>query len=92
MEWEKIVANDATDKVLISKIYKQLIQLNCKKQTNKQTNTKQNPNNPIKKWAEEDLNGHFPKEENMLSITNYYRNTDQNYSEVPPHNGQNGYK
>ena len=40
MEWEKIVANDATDKVLISKIYKQLIQLNCKKQTNKQTQNK----------------------------------------------------
>ena len=54
-EWEKIIANETSDKGLIPKIYKQLIQLNTSK-----------TNNPIKRW-EKDLNRHFSKEDIQMA-------------------------
>ena len=66
-EWEKIIAKGTTDKELISKIYKHLIQISIRK-----------ANNPIKRW-ERDLKRHFSKEdiqmankhEKMLNIAHY---------------------
>ena len=42
MEWEKVLANDISDKGIVPKIYKELIKLKTRK-----------PKNPVKKWAED---------------------------------------
>ena len=55
LEWEKIIANETTDKRLISKICKHLIQLNTRK-----------INNSIKKW-EKYLNRYFSKEDIQMA-------------------------
>ena len=60
-EWEKIIANETTDKGLISKIHKQLIQLNTRKTSN-----------PIKKWGK-DLKRHFSKEDTQMAYKHMKR-------------------
>ena len=54
-EWEKTIAHATTDKQLISKVYKQLLQFNSRK-----------INDPIKKWAKE-LNRHFCKQDIQIA-------------------------
>ena len=77
-----IFANNSSNKALLSKIYKELIQLNTK-----QTNA------PIKKMGRGPKQTFLPRRHTngqeiyakMFNLTSYYGNANQNYSEIPPH-------
>ena len=68
LEWEKIFSNEATDKGLISKMYKQLMQLNIKK--NKQPNPKMG-RRPKQTFLQRRHTDGQEAHEKLLNITNH---------------------
>ena len=76
-EWEKVLANEATDKGLISKIYKQLISSISK---NKQPNQKMGGRPKQTFLQRRHTDGQHTHEK--ILITNYYRNANQNYNDT----------
>ena len=66
-EWEKLLANEATDKGLISKIYKQLIQLNIKSKQSNQTMGRRPKQTFVQKRNAVGQQAH----KKMLNIANY---------------------
>ena len=85
-EWENIFANEWTDKGLISKIHKQLMKVNTKKQTTQSKNAWRPKYTFLQRRHTDGQEAH----EKMLKVTNCYKNADQNYNEVSPHTSQNG--
>ena len=78
-EWEKIFANNISDKGLVSKIYKKLKEnlSACLSWLLELHSRKQKTNNPVRKWAE-DMNRHFSKED--IQMVNWHVKNAQHHS------------
>ena len=86
MEWEEILAKEATDKDLISKIHKQLIWLNIKKPPNQKMGRK-----PKQTFFQRRHRNSQKAHEKMVNNANQQKNVNQNCKEIPPPTSKNGH-
>ena len=78
--WEKIFANDTTDKRLLSRIYKELLKLNTQ-----ETNKSKMGRSMNRHFSDEDIqmaNRHMKK---MFKIISHQGNSKENHIEIPPY-------
>ena len=85
--WERLFANDSTDKSFIFKIYKQLA---IQQQKNKQPNWKPGRRPKQTLLQRRHPNGQQAREK-MFTTADYQKTANQNYNEVPLHTCQNGH-
>ena len=78
-EWEKIIANETTDKGLISKIYKQLIQLNARKTNNPSKNREKDLNRDLSKENMQMANKHMKRCSTLLILREMQIKTTMRY-------------
>ena len=94
-EWEKISANDTTNKGLIFSVYKQLIQLNTHTYAHILTNLiktkKKNGQNTEQTFFQRPHVDNQQAYEKLLNVVNHHGNANQNHNEISFHTCQNGY-
>ena len=86
-EWEQIIANHISDTGLISKIHKELIQLNNRKTNNLILKMSRGSEQTFSQRHTGSQQAHGK----MFNITNYQGNANQNHNEISSHTCQNGY-
>ena len=82
-EWEKMIANETTDQGLISKIYKQPIQLNDRKRTQSKSGKR-----PKQTFLQRRHTDGLQTHEKMLNIAHYQRNANQNNNQITSHQSE----